>query len=98
MKYYTWKINNGVDASYSINSSGTARVEPVFSDYNNIDENSTIYVYCISGSINVQDFSDWQVTEITQQQFLDAARLKDPSCSFDENGFIVFNLTAPEYL
>ena len=55
--------------------------------YNNAEIN--IAGYMPEDTI-VSDLSAWNVTELTETEFLDLAKTVDPLAHMDENGYVVF--------
>jgi len=86
MKFYTWKLKceNGefTDPTYFVNDD-IARVEPLFA----IDD--LIYVVGKRGELDVSKLSSWNVVEITEQDFLNAALSVNPNARIENNDIIM---------
>ena len=89
MKYYKWKLNwsnpqYGTDPS-AINSE-TIRVEPSFENGNLIAPETFVYGMAVLGEVDLAKYSDWQMVEVTAEDFLAQAQLTDSSSSLDSDG------------
>jgi hypothetical protein len=76
MKYYTFKLdwtnpNEGTNPSNFVNVDGI-RFEPSFCVGD--EPNALHYAYLISGEINTNDLTQWEVTEVTVEDMLLAAQ------------------------
>lgn len=81
MKYYTWKLkwelnpeSNQIEGTDPAGLGLALNASPLFSDKPVYDPTAKVYVAVESGSLNISEFSDWYVTEITETDLLNAAQ------------------------
>jgi hypothetical protein len=75
MKYYTFQLDwtdskEGTDPSTIVNVNGV-RLEPTFSVGE--EPNATHYAYLISGQLELEELTQWKLTEVTFEDTLTAA-------------------------
>ena len=96
MRYITWKLNEfdekGIDPTHSTNNNDV-RIEPMFSDNDLTNPNALIYAYWIKGNIDIQTLSQWNVKEITAEEFLEKSKVFLHKETFLlEDGFLSYPL------
>jgi hypothetical protein len=85
MKYATWKIKFDTNQEgqstpeINIKNDGAYAEGAFYIDF------ETIAGYIV-GDVNFQDFSDWNLNEITKADFLNAAKIKNPLNEFNTDG------------
>lgn len=99
MKYYTWKLKWVVSPSTgseegweptSFSNDAAVTFEQTFRSSQDIT-NKTTKTYGVSAvDVNISDWSDYLMEEITAQQALTAAQLIDEGAVMDEEGLIIF--------
>jgi hypothetical protein len=106
MKYYTWKLKwdvnpetgglEGTDPTGLINND-SVYAQPQFATGNLQDPSTLTYVYLLQGEINLEELTDWSVTEITANEMLAAAQELEPEAVL-ESGLIKFPEREPNTL
>lgn len=96
MKYLTWQLDwsseEGIDPTNSTNTD-EVRIEPMFSDNDLTNPTALIYAYWIKGNIDFQSLSQWNVKEITADEFLEKAKMLVHQDAFLlEDGFLSYPL------
>jgi len=84
MKFYTWQLkwenNEGTDPSNTVNN------DKVHASGQFVIDN-TFYAIATKGQLDVSALSAWSVKEITEEEFLTAARTISPNADIPDNIF-----------
>ena len=103
MKYYTWKMKwevnpdtgteEGLEPT-SFSDENAVSFVVSFRDKDVLDKTSTAYGVSTT-SIDVSEWADYLMTEITAVQALAAAQAVDEEATMDDDGLIIFPFVAP---
>jgi hypothetical protein len=94
MKYYSWKLKwevnpaTGSEEGWDINSL-VATAHSVFTDDDlATNRDAKVYGYLETGTVDVDDWADYSLQEVTSAQFLAAAKAVNPEVVLNEDGLL----------